>query len=323
VASVEDLLKAANSRLKYANTGIILFKRGNKLSLRGMLPAKPGSGKYGAAAFGCESSYPKRAASIQQTIALDLYANAAEAKVAESEALKVSGLIALKQFDWGDYLKTANATIGSAGYWIDKFEFDYFNKRDRNPKTETTWKDYCKVFNKFDRDARLDHASLLRVVLSTKPDSRSRKRACTYTKKLGLFASIDFDPSDYKGNYSADSVDIRNIPSDADIQRWRDKMPSNYGLKYAFGRRVLGVNLHIVPLWYTQKPPQLMAAYGLRNYELFHIDLESIKKPPGHLRIVESKRNKKTERLIWCLYPEWYEAWSLGNIDQPFPTVGF
>jgi hypothetical protein len=115
VASVEDLLKAANSRLKYANTEITLFKRGNKLSLRGMLPAKPGSGKRDA---------------IQQTIALDLYANVAGAKVAESEALKVSGLIALKQFDWGDYLKTANATIGSAGYWIDKFKEDYFNKRD-------------------------------------------------------------------------------------------------------------------------------------------------------------------------------------------------
>ena len=284
MASVEDLLKAANSRLKYANTGIILFKRGNKLSLRGMLPAKPGSGKSG---------------SIQQTISLGLYANAAGAKVAESEALKLSGLIALKQFDWGDYVKTASVTIGSAGYWIDKFEEDYFNKRDRNPKTETTWKDYCKVFNKFNQDERLDGTSLLRVVLSTKQDSRSRKRACTYTKKLALFASIDFDPSEYKGSYSADSVDTRNIPSDADIQQWRDKMPPSNGLKYAFG---------------------LMAAYGLRNYELFHIDLESIKKPPGHLRIFESKRNKKTERLIWCLYPEWYEAWSLGNIDQPFPN---
>jgi hypothetical protein len=69
-----------------------LFKRGNKLSLRGMLPAKPTS-KSGAP-------------SIQQTIALDLYANAAGVKVAESEALKVSGLIALKQFDWGDYRDT-------------------------------------------------------------------------------------------------------------------------------------------------------------------------------------------------------------------------
>lgn len=96
-----------------------------------------------------------------------MYANAAGAKVAESEALKLSGLIALKQFDWGDYLKTDNVPIGSAGYWIDKFEEDYFNKRDRNPKTETTWKDYGKVFNKFDRDERLDGTSLLRVVLST------------------------------------------------------------------------------------------------------------------------------------------------------------
>jgi hypothetical protein len=186
VASVEDLLKAANSRLKYANTGIILFRRGNKISLRGMLPTKPGLKLISSAS--------------QQTIALGLYANAAGIKVAESEALKLSGLIALKQFDWADYIKTASAPIGSAGYWISKFEEDYFNKRDRNPKTETTWKDYSKVFNKFNQDERLDKTSLLRVVLSTKPDSRSRKRACTYAKKLALFASIDFDPSEYKGN---------------------------------------------------------------------------------------------------------------------------
>ncbi len=297
MANIEDLLKAANSRLKFANTGIVLFKRGNKLSLRGMLPAKPGK---------TDGLYQRRLSGVnlhtrnatQQTIALGLYANAAGIKVAESEALKLSGLIALKQFDWKDYIKTDSAPIGSAGYWIDKFYEDYFNKRDRNPKTETTWKDYCKVFNKFNPERVLDQNHLLDVILATKPDTRSRKRACTYTKKLALFASINFNPSEYKGNYSADSVDIRDIPSDFEIQQWRDKMPTEYGLKYAFG---------------------LMAAYGLRNYELFHIDLESIKKPPGHLRIVESKRNKKTERLIWCLYPEWYEAWELGNIEQVFP----
>ncbi|MGL6340995.1 MAG: hypothetical protein ACRC80_17880, partial [Waterburya sp.] len=26
-------------------------------------------------------------------------------------------------------------------------------------------------------------------------------------------------------------------------------------------------------------------------------------------------------RLIWCLYPEWWEMWNLGDIDQPFPQV--
>lgn len=279
---ITDLLHAANNRLKAGNTGIVIFKRGSKLSIRGMMPAKPGSGSSGM---------------NQQTISLGLYANAAGIKTAENEARKLSGLIALNQFDWAEYI--SDKTVGSAGYWIEKFEQDYFNKRERNSKTETTYKDYCKIFNKFDKSTKLTKESLLNVVLQTLPDSRNRKRACTYTKKLAAFAGIDFDPKDYKGSYSADSVDTRNIPTDLQIQQWRDKMPPRYGLRYAFG---------------------LMAAYGLRPYELFYIDLESLKKSPGHLRIVESKRNKKAERYIWCLYPEWYELWDLGNTKQPFPN---
>ncbi|MDJ0572175.1 MAG: hypothetical protein QNJ53_24465 [Pleurocapsa sp. MO_192.B19] len=284
MSKIDSLLGAANNRLKSGNVGLVIFKRGNKLSLRGMMPAKPASGKVGL---------------VQQTLSLGLYANAAGIKVAESEALKVSGLIALKEFKWGDYISNKGHKIESAGFWIDKFEEDYFNKRERTAKTQTTWKDYCKVFNKLDKSETLTVESLLAVVLDCPPDSRSRVRACTYTKKLAGFAGIDFDPIEYQGNYSADSVDVRDIPSDEDIQKWRDRMPVKYGLRYAFG---------------------LIAAYGLRPYELFYLDLESIKKPPGHLRIVESKRNKKTERFIWCLYPEWYQLWELGNTLQPFPN---
>ena len=280
MGKLDNLLSAANSRLKAGNTGIVIFKRGSKLSLRGMMPPKPG--KHGAS---------------QQTISLGIFFNATGIKVAEKEALKLSGLIALNQFDWNDYLDS-NKPVGTAGYWISKFEEDYFNKRERNSKTETTWKDYRKIFNKFDPDESLNRDTLMKVVLLTKPDSRNRKRACTYTKALARFAEIDFDPSEYKGTYTAESVDIRDIPTDAEIQTIREQMPAKHGLKYAFG---------------------LMAAYGLRPYELMYCDLESLTKPPGHLRITASKSKKEQERFIWCIYPEWFEMWELDNIDQPFP----
>ncbi|MDJ0689208.1 MAG: hypothetical protein QNJ41_11920, partial [Xenococcaceae cyanobacterium MO_188.B32] len=193
-----------------------------------------------------------------------------------------------------------SAAVGSVDYWLNKFEEDYFAKRARTPKSETTWKDYSRIFKKLDRAADLNEDSLMKVVLSTPPDSRTRQKACIYLKSLAQFAKIDFDPSDYKGNYSPESVELRDIPSDAEIQQWRERIPNSHGWQYAFG---------------------LMAAYGLRNYEIFHIDFDSIKTAPGHLRIVESKRNKKSERIIWCLYPEWWEQWELGNISQPFPQV--
>ncbi len=40
---IEKLLAAANERLKSSNAGIKIFRRGQKLSLRGMLPPKPNS----------------------------------------------------------------------------------------------------------------------------------------------------------------------------------------------------------------------------------------------------------------------------------------
>ena len=58
-------LEQTNQQLKQANTGVVIFKRGSKLSLRGMLPDKNGNGFR------------------QQTIALGIYANAAGIKQAK------------------------------------------------------------------------------------------------------------------------------------------------------------------------------------------------------------------------------------------------
>ena len=279
------LLAAANNQLKIANTGISIYKptNSNRLSIRGTLPPKPGSNKQKP---------------FQQAIPLGIYCNAAGIKKAKLEAQKLGTAIALGEFDWSNY-SSNNENIGSCDYWVAKFEENYFDKRERNSKSETTWKDYQKIFNKFPDGAKLNTQTLNQLVLSTKPDTRNRQKACTYTKALAKFAGIDFDPTDYSGSYSPESVELRDIPSDIEIQQWRDRIP-NKAWQYAFG---------------------LMAAYGLRNYELFHIDLESIKKSPGHLRILESKKNKKTERYIWCLYPEWHEVWQLGDINQPFPQI--
>jgi len=87
---IEQQVAQANGRLKQAKIGIVIWKRGDKLSLRGMLPPKPGS--------------PKTTSS-QQTIALDIYANPAGIKRAEAEARKVGGQLACKEFSWDIYLK--------------------------------------------------------------------------------------------------------------------------------------------------------------------------------------------------------------------------
>ena len=279
---LDKLLVDANSRLKAAKTGITIISRGAKLSLRGMLPPKQGKTKIS-----------------QQTIALGLFANAAGIKRAESEAIKLSARVALKEFNWDDYLKPTSQT-DTVGYWLRLFEEDYFSKRQRNKKTETTWSDYQKIFKKLPTEEKLTEKVLLEAVLTTNPDTRTRKKACTYLAALSKLAGISIDLSAYSGNYSPSAINPRDLPTDLEIAQWRDRIPNNKGWQYAFG---------------------LMAAYGLRNYELFYVDLESLIKSPGHLRIRESKSNSESERIIWCLYPEWWEQWELGNISQPFPQV--
>lgn len=139
----------------------------------------------------------------------------------------------------------------------------------------------------------LSKETLLTVVLSTSPDTRTRQKACIYTKVLAKFAGIDFDPSEYSGNYSPESVELRDIPSDKQIMQWRDRI-TNKQWQFAF---------------------ELMAAYGLRNHEVFHCDISSLRST-RHLRITTPQRGKKKERFIWCLYPEWYEMWNLGGEKQ-------
>ena len=106
-------LEQTNQQLKQANTGVIIFKRGSKLSLRSMLSDKHGNGF------------------CQQTIALGIYANAAGIKQAKPEARKLGSAIALKEFNWDNYLNR-DRVVGSIENWIEKFEQNYFAKRERN-----------------------------------------------------------------------------------------------------------------------------------------------------------------------------------------------
>jgi hypothetical protein len=149
VDKIQQILDMANQQLKSANTGITIFKRGSKLSLRGMLPAKPGS----------STQQPS-----QQTISLGLFANPAGIKIAKLGAQKLGAVIALGEFDWNDYLAT-NTAVDSVEYWIARFKEDYFNKRERNKKTETTWGDYQKIFKKFPDGASMNTESLMSVVI--------------------------------------------------------------------------------------------------------------------------------------------------------------
>ena len=275
------LLEKANSRLKTSNSGIKIFKRGQKLSLRGMLPPKKGKDKYS-----------------QQIVSLGIFCNAAGIKSAEKQAQKLASQLALKEFKWDDWSKQSK-TFNSLGYWVEKFEVDYFNRRERNKQSQTTWNiDYNHIFKRIDSKENLTEETLIQLVLTTEPDTRQRQRAVMAVSSLAKFVEIEVDLKRYKGNYSYLKNNNRILPTEEEIikQYWSISNP------------------------HWQRAYGLMAAYGVSNHELFYVDLDSLLKPPGHLVSTYRKEHYGVRR-IYCLYPEWYKDWELHkHIDLPKVT---
>ena len=269
---INKLLSAANTRLKNSNAGITIFKRGQKLSLRGMLPPKSGKNKPS-----------------QQTISLGIYCNPAGIKSAEKQAQKLASELSLREFSWDNWLiNNKHESIESVGYWIDKFEEDYFNRKKRNDRTLTTWNsEYKAMFSRLPSSEKLSDKLLLDLIFTTEPDSRQRKRACMVAQALAKFADLNVNFSAYRGNYNSRNSP-KDIPSDKQIAQWYHQIP-NPQWQFVYG---------------------LVAAYGISNHELFYVDLSSLQKPPGHL-VSTYRKSHYGVRNIWCLYPEWYEEWEL------------
>lgn len=100
---------------------------------------------------------------------------------------------------------------------------------------------------------------------------------------------MESDATALRGDYSPKRVSPRDLPTDVEISEWRDRIPHEHW-QYAFG---------------------LMACYGLRNHELFHIDLEKLKTSPVLSLIDDCGGGKTGSRRVWACYPEWWDKWHL------------
>jgi len=278
----QDLSKAriaqANGRLKAGKIPVLIQQIGNKLYLQATLPPKPDSAKQ---------------RSHQQRIALGLPVNPAGVSHAEKEAKKVGGLLVTGDFDWEPYVKKNDIqkpeTIGD---WIDRFELEY---RDR--MADITWKtDYRKVFIKLPADEPISIDALKRVLLTTKPDSRTRKRAAQAFTLLAQFAGLEADFKTLRGNYSASEVEPRNLPSDEEIARLWSTI-DDPGWRWVYG---------------------MMATFGLRSHEVFYLDVEDLARGGSMIHVLEGKTGR---RMVWACYPEWIDQFKLRERILP-PVTG-
>lgn len=270
----EGKLAQANGRLKSAKTGVTIEARGNRLCLRAVLPPKPGSSVLKPS---------------QQRLTLGYHANPAGLKLAEQEARKVGALLDCGEFDWTPYCQVL-VTKDSVADWVSRFEADYFTRRERTPKSETTWRDdYARVFRSLPHDEPLTVALLTAAISTQKPDSRNRKRWADVCGRLAQFAGLAADFKPLRGKYSSKSVCPRDLPDDATIARWRGEIPN--------------------PAW--QRAYGLIAAYGLRPSELVLCNFD-------RFPILQAPAEGKTGwRRIYPFYPEWVEEWELAAGELP------
>ncbi len=222
-----------NDKLRSVGVRVTIEQRGSKLSLRAILPPKPGSGK--------DKPY-------QQYLSLGVGATIAGLQFAEAEAKRVAAALDMKQFDWTPYLGEQWQKRDTCGHWIKQFEKDYFVRRPLTDASRYTWeKDYQVPFKKLPQEEPLTKEILVETIAQTEPDSRARKRYCLAFSALAKFADIPFDAKRYRGNYQSAE---REIPKEEEIIRAWDSITN--------------------PAW--KNVVALIALYGLRAHEVFFLD---------------------------------------------------
>lgn len=276
-------LAQANGRLRAANVGVSIEQRGDRLLLRAILPPRPGSSK--------RQPY-------QQRLLLGVRANPAGLKEAEQEAWKAGALLNCKEFDWSPYLRESSPPPQFIQEWVERYHRHYLE----NGGTQATWEgDYWKIYRLLPQDASLTQDVLEACILGISANTKSRARAVMSISALCKFSKLEFDFSNLRGNYTPSKVKRRDLLEDEVITRCRQDI-ENPAWRWVYG---------------------VIAAYGLRNHEVFYLNLD-------RFPIVEVLEGTKTgARAVFPCYPEWAEEWHLEqrilppvNLDRSNDRIG-
>jgi integrase len=292
MADLDARILQTNQRLKAAQLGLQIERRGVKLALRGTLPPRPGS---------------SRLRPHQQRLSLGIPATPAGLKQIEQEAKIVAAQLIQNQFDWREYLTFTDGkrlSQQTLSQQIAAFEQDFFNQPQRliNPAaTKTTWSAaYAPYLRKLTEIAIESPAltlpeAIYKTIESTAINSRSRQLCCT---TLGAFAeflnlSLPKDLKKLSGGYGASQTQARELPSDEEIVSVWAMIP-NPGWRFIYG---------------------MMATFGLRNHEVFFCNLNGLKRGETSIEVLPT--TKTGSHQVWAFYPEWIETFNLREIRLP------
>ena len=272
----ESQLARSNRQLERVR---IRIKR-KRLYLRATLPPKPGDGER-----------PK-----QYDLPSGCAATPAGLKIAKAKAQEIESQLVRETFSWQPWLKGKDKPPETVTEWLARLEEKHWELTPRNPTKENSWrKDYRLLLLRLPQKEPLTAEILKETILKeTKPASRNRKAFCLAYRRLAEFAGIE--GIDFRGlaaGYQAKAVSSADLPTDEEIKKVREEL-QNPAWRWVFS---------------------VMAVYGLRPHEAFHLDTSRLQEPPGVLRVLPT--TKTGERLVWPCPSSWWQEFQVWEGSPP------
>ncbi|ASC71974.1 Excisase A [Halomicronema hongdechloris C2206] len=293
LSSLDPRIDQVNARLKAARLGLRIERRGQTLNLRGTLPPRPGS---------------HRLRSYQQRIPLGIPATKAGLKQIEQEAKVIAARLIEHRFDWHDYLQPGGPALSSRDLdqQIEAFRQHFLARRCSDTTTtsaHTTWeKAYAPYLRQLlvrcQRTPSLNlPEAIYATVQATAADSRSRQVCCTALAAFAEFYRIDLpiELKQYWGRYGSGRTQKRDLPADADIVTWFERIP-NPAWRFVYG---------------------IMASYGLRNHEVFFCDYSALGQGDPEAVIAVDETTKTGFHEVWPFPPQWVDQFGLRSVQLP------
>ncbi|NEZ61091.1 hypothetical protein [Adonisia turfae] len=215
---VDKLIKAANSKLDILR----IERRGQKLSLRGTLPKKPGKGR----------------GNEQQRIPLKIYANADGVKVALARAKRAESDLSLQQWDWSHWTGEEVDSIQSAQVLAKKFA-EY---KKPSIKASSFRANYLYPLESLPNKPLTEEMLRAHIQQRNEPGTWARKNDVMVFTALCKFAKVPVDLKDLGKGYTAKPVKPDDLPTDEKIEtiweslkgttwEWAYGMMATYGLR--------------------------------------------------------------------------------------------
>lgn len=272
----ERLIAIANKRLGKAGLRLELGGKKLNISVRGMFPPRPED---------------KRKTWYQTRLSLKMRAVDREAiQQAEVTAREIALALNKGVFSWQHFSDAPEAEGQTLAAMVAEYERLWWRGKSRSdPAKKDTWRNYQACLRKL--PAEINSLDELLDWIASDNTQSMRRYYCAIAKSLAEMMNF---PTKEISKFSGvaptlKAVNPRLLPTDEAIAAMRESI-RDPGWQYIFG---------------------LMATYGLRNHEVWWLDLSDFP-------IVRVREGTKTgSRPVYPYYPEWAEKWQLDQVVYP------